>query len=109
MPLLGLFLQLQCLLVLVSYMVNSIKNEVEEVAEGLYPKDNNVIVNAPHTALVSLSEEWPYPYSREKAAFPAPWMRHHSKVWPGCGRVDDVYGDRNIVCSCPPMDSYEDL
>eukprot|EP00056_Hartaetosiga_gracilis_P007876 m.113161 g.113161 ORF g.113161 m.113161 type:complete len:988 (+) comp12798_c0_seq2:95-3058(+) len=87
----------------------SIKNEVEEVAEGLYPKDNNVIVNAPHTALVSLSEEWPYPYSREKAAFPAPWMRHHSKVWPGCGRVDDVYGDRNIVCSCPPMDSYEDL
>eukprot|EP00055_Hartaetosiga_balthica_P013582 m.70337 g.70337 ORF g.70337 m.70337 type:complete len:987 (+) comp8308_c0_seq1:72-3032(+) len=85
----------------------SIKREVEEIANGLYPQGNNVIINAPHTASVCLSDEWNYPYSREKAAFPASWMRHANKVWPGCGRVDDVYGDRNIVCSCPPMESYE--
>lgn len=83
----------------------SIRQEMEEVKNGLYPADNNVLKHAPHTAEVLLSETWDRPYSREKAAYPSPTIRSH-KFWPYVGRVDNAFGDRNLVCACPPMEEY---
>ena len=83
----------------------AIHGEIQEIAEGRAPRDNNVLKNAPHTALVATASEWKFPYSREQAAFPAPWVRDH-KFWPAVSRIDDAYGDRNLICTCPPMDSY---
>ena len=73
-------------------------------SEGKLPRDNNPLKNAPHTAQVVTADKWDHPYSREQAAYPASWLREH-KFWPAVGRVDNVYGDRNLVCSCPPMES----
>jgi glycine dehydrogenase len=61
--------------------------------------------NAPHTAQVVTASEWNRTYSREQAAFPAPWVRDH-KFWPTVSRVDEAYGDRHLVCTCPPTDTY---
>jgi glycine dehydrogenase len=83
----------------------AIHGEIQEIAEGRAPRDNNVLKNAPHTALVATASEWKFPYSREQAAFPAPWVRDH-KFWPAVARIDDAYGDRNLMCTCPPMESY---
>jgi glycine dehydrogenase len=66
---------------------------------------NNPLKNAPHTAAAVAATEWDRPYSREQAVFPAPWLRAH-KYWPPVGRVDNAYGDRNLVCACPPVDAY---
>lgn len=63
--------------------------------------------NAPHTMDDILNEKWDRKYSREVGAYPAPWIRAN-KFWPTCGRVDNVYGDRNLVCTCPPLSAYED-
>jgi glycine dehydrogenase len=82
-----------------------IRAEIQDIAEGRQPRTNNVLKNAPHTAMAVTATEWNRPYSREQAAFPAPWVRHH-KFWPSVGRIDEAYGDRHLVCSCPPMDSY---
>jgi glycine dehydrogenase len=83
-----------------------IRAEIQDIADGRQPRANNVLKNAPHTAAIVTATEWNRPYSREQAAFPAPWLRH-SKFWPSVSRVDEAYGDRHLVCSCPPMETYE--
>jgi len=83
----------------------AIRGEIQEIIEGRMPRDNNVLTNAPHTAQAVTVSEWKRPYSREQAAFPAPWVRDY-KFWPAVARIDNAYGDRNPVCTCPPMDSY---
>ncbi|AWI08261.1 aminomethyl-transferring glycine dehydrogenase [Ereboglobus luteus] len=80
----------------------AIAKEIADVVEGRADKTNNVLKNAPHTAKVVCADTWDRPYSREQAAFPTAWVREH-KFWPSVGRVDNVYGDRNLVCSCPPL------
>ncbi len=83
----------------------AIREEIREVEEGKADKDNNVIRNAPHTAAMVISSEWDKPYSREKAAFPRPWSEE-IKYFTPVTRVDDAYGDRNLVCTCDPIESY---
>jgi len=80
----------------------SIAKEIADIAEGRADKTNNLLKNAPHTAKAVCADTWPHPYSREQAAFPTSWVREH-KFWPAVGRVDNVFGDRNLVCSCPPL------
>ncbi len=83
-----------------------IHNEIDEVARGEYPADNNVLSNAPHTAAVITSDNYSKPYSREKAAFPLAYLKQGGKFWPSVGRVNNAHGDRNLVCTCPPMEAY---
>jgi len=80
----------------------AIRAEIRAVEEGRWPRDDNPLRNAPHTAAMLLASEWTHPYSREQAAFPRPWVRSQ-KYWPPVGRVDQVYGDRHVFCSCPPV------
>lgn len=82
-----------------------IRQEIAEIEEGRLPRDNNPLKHAPHTIESIAHSDWPHPYSRETAAFPAPWLRQH-KFWPTVSRIDNVYGDRNLMCTCPPMESY---
>jgi glycine dehydrogenase len=84
----------------------SIHAEIEAVVSGQVDKKNNVLKNAPHTAEQVVSDKWDRPYPREQAAYPAPWSREH-KFWPAIGRIDSVYGDRNLFCTCPPIESFE--
>ena len=83
----------------------AIRGEIREIEEGTADRQNNVLKNAPHTAEAVISDRWSAPYSREKAAYPAPWTRKN-KFWPSVGRVNNPYGDRNLVCSCPPVEEY---
>jgi len=83
----------------------AIRGEIEEIVEGRRPRSNNVLKNAPHTAQAVTASVWDRPYPREQAAFPAPWVREH-KFWPAVARIDEAYGDRNFICTCPPMESY---
>ncbi|MEZ4461560.1 MAG: aminomethyl-transferring glycine dehydrogenase [bacterium] len=83
-----------------------IKGEVDAIDAGTYPRDNNPLKNAPHPAYVVMASEWTHSYSREVAAYPAKWTTEH-KYWPPVRRIDDAYGDRNLVCACPPMSAYE--
>jgi len=83
----------------------AIREEIREVEQGKQPRGNNVLTNAPHTLGDVIADAWDRPYPRERAAFPADWTRNH-KVWPAVGRVDGAYGDRNLVCVCPPMEAY---
>src|SRR5579864_723456 len=83
----------------------SIRAEIEAVATGKIDKQNNPLKNAPHTTRQIASEKWERPYSREQGAFPAPWTREH-KFWPSVARIDNVYGDRNLFCSCPPIEEF---
>ncbi len=73
----------------------AIRKEIAEIESGSADKDNNVIINAPHTMQVVCADEWQLPYSRQKAAFPMP---HNDKYWPTVSKIDDAYGDRNLVC-----------
>ncbi len=82
-----------------------IRNEIREVEEGKADLENNVLKNAPHTAEVVTADNWSRPYSRQKAAYPLPFVRQ-SKFWPSVSRVDNAYGDRNLVCSCLPIESF---
>jgi glycine dehydrogenase len=82
----------------------AIRHEIQEVADGKYAKDNNVLVHAPHTASVLLGE-WARPYSREKAAYPLAYVKAN-KFFPSVSRIDDAFGDRNLVCSCIPIEEY---
>ena len=82
----------------------AIRSEIQEIAEGRQPRAGNMLKNAPHTALAVTASEWDKPYSREQAVFPAPWVRDN-KFWPSVGRIDEAYGDRNLFCTCPPMDA----
>ena len=84
----------------------AIRAEVQEVIDGVADAKDNVLKNAPHSYKVLVADEWKYPYSREKAAFPAPYVKEN-KFWPAVSRVDSAYGDRNLVCSCLPLDVYE--
>jgi glycine dehydrogenase len=83
----------------------SIHAEIEAVSSGTADRHNNVLKNAPHTAQQVISDRWDRPYSREQAAYPAPWTREF-KFWPAVARIDSVYGDRNLMCSCPPMEAF---
>ncbi|EJC98691.1 glycine dehydrogenase [Fomitiporia mediterranea MF3/22] len=82
-----------------------IRKEAQEVVDGIQPKDNNLLKNAPHPMSVLLlpEEKWNKPYSRERAAYPLPWLRE-KKFWPSIARVDDAYGDLNLVCDCPSVE-----
>jgi glycine dehydrogenase len=84
----------------------SIREEIREIEMGLADRNDNVLKHAPHTARV-LVGDWDRPYSREKAVFPASWVLQN-KFWPSVGRVNNTYGDRNLVCVCPPMEAYEE-
>lgn len=83
----------------------SIRQEIEEIALGLVDKEVNVLKNAPHTLAVLTADEWKKPYSRHKAAYPLNWIAER-KFWPSVGRVNESKGDRNLICSCPPVESY---
>ncbi|MBX2896646.1 MAG: aminomethyl-transferring glycine dehydrogenase [Cyclobacteriaceae bacterium] len=83
-----------------------IRNEIREVEEGKADKENNVLKHAPHTAAVITADEWTRPYSRQKAAYPLAFVKE-AKFWPSVSRVDNAYGDRNLVCSCLPLEEYE--
>jgi len=83
----------------------SIRHEIGEVENGTADRVENVLKHAPHTAEVVISDSWDRPYTREKAAFPLPYTRTN-KFWPAVSRIDSTYGDRNLVCSCPPIESY---
>ncbi|WP_299585311.1 aminomethyl-transferring glycine dehydrogenase [uncultured Microbulbifer sp.] len=83
----------------------TIRQEVEDVTSGKYTPEDNPLHNAPHTLEDVMSDEWKHSYSRDIAARPAAWLKEH-KVWPAANRIDNVYGDRNLICSCPPIESY---
>ena len=85
----------------------SIRAEIQEVELGLVESDMSALSNAPHTASMVTADEWNEVYSREKAAFPASWSKEF-KFWPSIRRVNDAYGDRNLICSCLPLEAYQD-
>jgi glycine dehydrogenase len=85
-----------------------IYNEIMEIAENKYPHDNNVLVNAPHPAEDLIDNNWDHPYSRDKAAYPLPWVKEN-KFFPAISRIDDAYGDKNLVCTCEPIENYSQL
>jgi glycine dehydrogenase len=85
--------------------MKSIWNEIQEIKEEKTDREDNVLRNAPHTARVVTAIEWNHKYDRQKAAFPAPWIVEN-KFWPSVGRTDDGYGDRNLICTCDPIDAY---
>jgi glycine dehydrogenase len=87
------------------HALKSIWNEIQEIKEGKADPTDNVLRNSPHTVNVCTAEEWNHPYGRQKAAFPLKSMVEN-KFWPSVGRIDDGYGDRNLVCTCAPVDSY---
>jgi glycine dehydrogenase len=84
----------------------AIRHEIDDVEKGLSDKLNNPLKNAPHTAAVVTANDWEHPYTRQKAAFPLPYVAAY-KFWPSVGRVNDTYGDRTLICSCPPLEDYE--
>ncbi|MGH9557608.1 MAG: aminomethyl-transferring glycine dehydrogenase, partial [Bryobacteraceae bacterium] len=83
----------------------AIRAEIQDVIDGKSDPRDNVLKNAPHTAASACTDEWTHPYSRERAAFPLPWVREH-KFWPPVARIDNPYGDRNLVCACPPVEAF---
>ena len=84
----------------------SIRKEIQAVLDGKADAKDNVLKNAPHTADAVTSDTWPHLYSREQAAYPLPWVKAN-KVWPSVSRIDNPYGDRNLICACPPIEAYE--
>jgi glycine dehydrogenase len=85
----------------------AIYHEVEAIANGEIDPDNNPLKNAPHTAESLICDNWDHPYTREQAAYPAPWTKEH-KFWTSVSRIDNAYGDRNLVCSCEGMEAYRE-
>ena len=83
----------------------AIRQEIREIETDMQPRGDNLLKNAPHTAEALLATEWSHPYPRERAAYPLPYLRNH-KYWPPVGRLDNVQGDRQFVCACPPLSSY---
>jgi len=83
----------------------AIRGEIRDIAEGKSDRVNNPLKNAPHTADMVLADSWANTYPREQAAYPLPYLRQ-SKFWPSVGRLDNVFGDRHVVCTCPPLESY---
>jgi glycine dehydrogenase len=85
-----------------------IKKEMDAIASGTADAAQNVLHNAPHTAEVVTANNWEMPYSREKAAYPLPYLREGFKFWPFVGRINNAHGDRNLICICPPIEAYQD-
>jgi glycine dehydrogenase len=83
----------------------AIRGEIREVEHGEADREDNLLKNAPHCLQDLLSDEWKHPYSRERAAYPSAATREH-KIWPPVSRIDDAWGDRNLVCTCPPIEEY---
>jgi glycine dehydrogenase len=83
-----------------------IREEIDEVASGKMDSESNVLSNAPHTAALVTADHWQYSYSREKAAYPLPYLRDGYKFWPSVARVDNAHGDRNLICTCAPIEDY---
>jgi glycine dehydrogenase len=86
----------------------SIRKEIEDIESGKADRNDNLLKNAPHTAMAIASDSWSHPYSRERAAFPLGYLRTN-KVWPAVARVNSAHGDRNLVCACPPVESYAEV
>jgi glycine dehydrogenase len=86
----------------------AIKKEIDEIISGKADKTDNVIKNAPHTAKSAISSDWKHAYSREKAVYPLKWVKE-AKFWPSVARVDNAHGDRNLICACPPIESYAEV
>ena len=84
----------------------SIRNEIKDIEEGKVSNQDNLLKNSPHCAKTLIQQEWNHPYTRAEAALPTKGL-HENKYWPPIGRVDNVYGDRNLICSCPSMEDYE--
>jgi len=85
----------------------SIRKEIQDVIDGTVAVADSPLKAAPHTMDMVYGDEWNKPYSRKTAAFPAPWVTPDHKFWPSVGRIDNVYGDRNLICTCPPLSAYE--
>jgi len=85
----------------------AIRKEIDEIISGKTDKQDNVLKNCPHTAKSVITDNWSHSYSREKAAYPLHWVRDN-KFWPSVGRIDNVRGDKNLICTCPPIESYAD-
>ena len=85
----------------------AIREEIRAIEDGKIDRDDNPLKNSPHTQEEILAEEWKHPYSREAAAFPAPWVKEN-KFWPFVSRIDNVWGDRNLICTCPPIEAYDE-
>ncbi|MCE2839946.1 MAG: glycine dehydrogenase (aminomethyl-transferring), partial [Bacteroidetes bacterium] len=83
----------------------AIRREIAAIENGAADRADNPLKNAPHTARVLVAETWNRPYSRQEAVYPATWSEQN-KFWPSVARVDNTYGDRNLVCACPPLESY---
>ena len=86
----------------------SIRQEIRDVELGIADNKNNVLTNAPHTLAMLMQNDWPFSYEREQAAFPLPYLRDN-KFWPSVARIDNTYGDRNLICSCPPVEAYSEV
>ena len=85
----------------------NIRREIRAIEEGQADQQSNVLKHAPHTADVVTADTWEFPYSREEAAYPLPYVRAN-KFWPSVGRIDSAYGDRNLMCSCIPVEAYQE-
>jgi glycine dehydrogenase len=83
----------------------AIRGEIQDVIDGKADRLDNVLKHAPHTAAAVSADEWPHPYSRQQAAYPLPFVKA-KKFWPSVGRIDNPYGDRNLMCSCPPVEAF---
>jgi glycine dehydrogenase len=84
----------------------AIKAEADAVGAGTWPRDDNPLVGAPHTAESVIAGEWTHPYDRETAVYPVRSLVHGGKYWPPVRRIDQAYGDRNLVCACPPVEAF---
>ena len=89
------------------FVKKKIKEEIDKVKSGEYDKVDNPIKNSPHTHVELIANKWEHKYEREEAAYPSEFLKT-AKYWPPVGRVDNVYGDKNLFCTCPSMDEYED-
>ena len=83
----------------------AIREEIRRIERGELDREDNPLKHAPHPADVVTADDWHHGYSRREAAYPAPWLRDH-KFWPPVARVDNAYGDRNLVCTCLPLEDY---
>ena len=88
-------------------VMTSIRKEIDAITSGKASREDNVLKNAPHTSRSVVTDDWQHVYSREQAAFPLKWVRDN-KFWPSVGRIDNVRGDKHLICSCPPIESYAD-
>ncbi|MBK7093816.1 MAG: aminomethyl-transferring glycine dehydrogenase [Saprospiraceae bacterium] len=86
--------------------MHEIRREIQDIIDGKYDQENNLLKNAPHTAEMVASDTWDLPYSRSEAAYPLPYLKTRFKFWPSVARIDNAFGDRNLFCVCPPIESY---